>query len=282
MNSLRNAVSSGPGRIIFMLAGIAILAVVLYYLYKYINGSTEKSDMVVYSNAGNGIPANSTNTTKFEKENIPAIYGGGDYSISTWIYVSNWNIQKGKNKIFLTLDGGGDNKTLVMYLGQFVNKLGIRVSNTGTATTNTIGPSQMTLLSNGSSPYTDDGGDFKKCDIESIDMQRWVHICTVLSGRTMDVYIDGKLARSCVLDGMFTVSGTTPKMEIGGPKGFGGIIGQTHAANFAYSPDHVYRLYSNGPVDTSLWTLFKSYFDPGQYSFSLKRNGESIASGSTV
>ena len=87
MNSLRNAVSSGPGRIIFMLAGIAILAVVLYYLYKYINGSTEKSDMVVYANSGNGILGNSTNPTKFEKTDIPAIYGGGDYSISTWMEV---------------------------------------------------------------------------------------------------------------------------------------------------------------------------------------------------
>ena len=70
-------------------------------------------------------------------------------------------------------------------------------------------------------------------------------------------------------------------MKVGGPKGFGGLIGQINAANFAYTPDRVWSLYNNGPIDTSIWTQFLKYFDPGQYSFSLKRNGEDIIAGRT-
>jgi len=105
----------------------------------------------------------------------------------------------------------------------------------------------------------------------------------VLSGRRLDVYMDGKLTRSAVLDSMFDVdgNGTSYIMKVGGPKGFGGLIGQINAANFAYTPDRVWSLYNNGPIDTSIWTQFLKYFDPGQYSFSLKRNGEDIIAGRT-
>jgi hypothetical protein len=165
-----------------------------------------------------------------------------------------------------------------MYLGQNVSKLAIRVSTDNlkldAAKLNDIRPS--TGSSYGATPYTD--VDSKKCDIESIDLQRWVCITAVLDGRTLDVYIDGKLSRSCVLDGMFKVSGDSAKLLLGGPTGFGGLIGQTQVANYAYSPDQVYRIYQNGPVDSSLWTKLVSYFDPGQFSLSLKRNGADVIS----
>jgi hypothetical protein len=54
------------------------------------------------------------------------------------------------------------------------------------------------------------------------------------------------------------------------------------AANFAYGPDAVYRMYSSGPMDTSIWSIIKGYFDPAQYSFSLKRNGQDLVAASAT
>jgi hypothetical protein len=228
--------------------------------------------------------------------NVPTIYAGGEYSVSTWIYITNWEVNRGYNKPFLVIDGGGGTfKTLVLYLGQNIPKLGVRTSTSDgspsmsgiTLNNTTLAQIRPTTAAGGfgASPYTDAGGDFSLCDIESIDIQRWVCITVVLSGRTQDIYIDGKLSRSCVLPKMFMVdsgaSGIT-QITLGGSYGFGGIIGETKAADFAYSPDQVYKIYQNGPLDSSLWTQIKGYFDPKQYSFSIQKNGQNIISGSTA
>jgi hypothetical protein len=286
MNALTGAnsgaSSGGPTKTIFNIAVMVIVVLALYYFYKWLSGTGDPDSVetILYSSLTSGLPGKSTEPTVFTSTttDLPALYEGGEYSVSTWVYITNWGVNKGYNKPFLRLTGGstGGYDTLVMYLGQNVSKLGIRVSTDNmqlnTAELNKIRPS--TGSSYGLSPYTDI--DITKCDIEMIDLQRWVNINTVLNGRTLDVYIDGKLSRSCVLDGMFKVSGDAPKLIIGGPTGFGGLIGQTQAANYAYSPDQVYKIYQNGPIDTSITTKLMSFFDPGQWSLSVKRNGSNV------
>ena len=127
------AVTQGPGKMVFMVAVFVILGVALYYLYKWLNGSGELMDSEVFADAESGMIAMSTSgPTVFKSPDLPPLYGGGEYSISTWVYITNWGINKLKNKVFLKLSGGGPAdggyKTLVMYLGQNVNKLGVRVS----------------------------------------------------------------------------------------------------------------------------------------------------------
>jgi len=278
---------SGAGGIVFKVAVFALIGLALYYFYKWLNGSGELTDQIIYTDVYSGLPGKAPKPSVFTSvnTNMPELYEGGEFSVSTWIYITNWEVNKGYNKPFLTLSGGGGAggfKTLVMYLGQNVPKLGVRVSTTATSFTTTelakIRPLDGT--NHGVSPYTDAGGDFKKCDVEEVDLQRWVCINAVLNGRTLDLYIDGKMTRSCVLDSMFKVDGDAPEILLGGPYGFGGIIGQTQAANFAYSPDQVYKIYQNGPLDTSIWSKIKGYFDPSQYSFSVQRNGQNVVSGS--
>jgi hypothetical protein len=264
---------------------IILLVVGLTYLYKWLNGDSSMKDFILYSSSDSGLPAKSSRTTDFNSVNVPPLYAGGEFSVSTWIYVTNWGINKGKNKPFLQLSGGGPQSsgyaTLVMYLGQFVNKLGIRVSHdapgVNSASSTLDYTAQMPLLLSGTTPYSDTSSDFKKCDIETVDLQKWVNITAVLSGRTLDVYIDGKLSRSCVLDGMFKVDGDNASIKLGGPNGFGGLIGKTRAANFAYSPDRVYKYYQEGPFSGFTWRNL----NPAEYSLDIKKDGKSIFSTST-
>lgn len=239
-----------------------VLAVL--YLWRFFANTGELKDTPVYRNSGPGLLANSTKPLVLNSDSLPQLFAGGDFSISTWIYVTNWSINSGKNKVFLMLSGGGGtSQTMIMYLGQNVNKLGIRVSST-----KALDSTQFNSIIEGSSPYTDVAADFKICDIETVDLQKWVNITTVLSGRTLDVYMDGKLSRSCVLDTTFTTDGDKTTITLGGttpavssrpgtitvPNGFGGYIGNTRAANYAYSPDQVYATYLKGPTNDSIWS----------------------------
>jgi len=275
--------AGGASNMVFSVSVFVILAIALYYFYKWLNGSDEMKDMVIFTSYDSGLPGKADKVARFTPDNsdVPPMYEGGEFSVSTWVYVTNWGINKGYNKPFLVLSGGAGQAgyaTMVMYLGQNVNKLGIRVSTENDKLTSTKLEQIRPITGNGYgvSPYTDNSADFKKCDIENIDMQRWVNITAVLNGSTLDVYIDGKMSRSCVLPGMFKVDGESTEVLLGGPYGFGGIIGQTVAANFAYSPDRVYKIYQNGPLDTSIWTKLKGLLSPSQTSISVQRDGNSV------
>jgi hypothetical protein len=113
----------------------------------------------------------------------------------------------------------------------------------------------------------------KSCDIEQVNLQKWVNVTVVLSGRTVDVYVDGKLSRSCILKGIYKVDGPNQTLTIGNVLGgsYSGVIGTTRAANFAYSPDVVYRTYLQGPFDNSVLSMLWNYVNPASYSVSIQK-----------
>lgn len=90
------------------------------------------------------------------------------------------------------------------------------------------------------------------CDLPEIDLQRWTLVTVVLSGRTTDVYLDGKLARSCGNSSYFKVdpAGTSVKLLQNG--GFDGHLGQTSVANYGMNPDEIYKTYLSGPEGSPL------------------------------
>jgi len=279
-----------PGKLVMTIIVVILLTVGLYYAYTFLYGNTGVNDLIIYQSSSGGLPAkipasDTTNTNVFEGSSIvPYIYPGGEYSISTWIYVTKWDTTS--NKPFLILSNGEAKATgfmtLVMYLGKAANKLGIRMSygkvgSTGTDTKrlwSLLGSSGDLVL--GNSVYADSpSGSVSEqfLDIDSIDIQRWVNITTVITGTTVDVYMDGKLARSSVLPSVFIVdSGEKPTITLGHTSGFNGIIGKTRAANVAYSPDKVYNYYQQGPFSNfSLASL-----NPFQYSVTVSSNNNVV------
>lgn len=271
------------GKIVVYILVILVLIYLLFLLSAWLQGGNGVQDMVIYSSPSDGLPARTSTLTGqvFTKEQVPQIYPGGEYSISTWIYVTNWGAggstgggSTGKNKPFLVLSNGGTLITLVMYLGTYTNKLGIRLSDSlGSSNNgNTINVTDLpTIVAATQRPYTD--SDMEMCDIEQVDIQRWVNITVVMMGKTVDVYIDGKLSRSSILPGFFQADTTgVPTLTLGSPDGFGGLIGLTRAANVAYTPDRVYAYYQDGPF--SGWSL--SSLDPSQYVISVTKNNAVI------
>ena len=94
-------------------------------------------------------------------------------------------------------------------------------------------------------------------------MQRWVNISVAVNAKVVDVYVDGKLSRSCVLPSTFKVDPSGYEAILLGYGGFGGKISTTTMYDVALNPEMVYKNYMAGPEPiTSIGGWFSSFFEP--------------------
>jgi hypothetical protein len=147
---------------------------------------------------------------------------GLEFSYSVWIYIQDWT--RGWKNIFVKgdkTDGAGTNSARApgLWLYPDTNALHARI--------NTF-----------ASPN-------EGCDIKNIPLQKWVHITYVLNNRTVDIYIDGKLERSCVLRGVPKLNDEPVRVCDNG--GFFGKISNLVYYRYALKPDEVYNIYAGGP-----------------------------------
>jgi hypothetical protein len=88
------------------------------------------------------------------------------------------------------------------------------------------------------------------CDVKEIPLQRWVCVTIVSSGRVLDVYIDGKLSRSCVLDSVVNVPRQPLELRMCDAGGIGGRISSVQMWSAQLTPDVIYGIYMMGPTQT--------------------------------
>jgi hypothetical protein len=243
------------GKVVFVILAL----VALYYLYQYLFGPSGLEGKVVLDGIN---PANPSTAYTTSIDNLPAIYEGGEYSVNTWIYINDYSVNRGMNKCVLTL-GGRTFLTLAVYLGAYKNTLNVRVhtkNNTpGSITPAGNAPSPTSGIANDLSTAAlnsmfgnmqSDGSlltNLQPCDIPSVDMQKWVQVTVCLNNKTCDVYLDGKLARSCVLSSFFKVDRTNLALNIADYSGFGGYVSNVSAYNYSLNPEQVWQLYMSGP-----------------------------------
>jgi hypothetical protein len=101
------------------------------------------------------------------------------------------------------------------------------------------------------------------CDVKEVPLQRWVCITIVSSGRVLDVYLDGKLTRSCVLDNVVHVPRSPLKLRLGENGGFGGRYSSVQMWGSQLTPDAIYGLYMQGPTSQqhNIFTGLANLFD---------------------
>jgi hypothetical protein len=256
VNKIRNAIpapSDGWMKTLGSVAALIIGAIVLYYLYNFFFSTQTYDSKTVLTTA---VPAN-TYSTKDAKV-IPPIVEGGEYSLTFWIYVTNFTGKLGTPKHVLELQGvspTGSQSTLLVALGHYTNKLMVRVNSNSTNNNTTESMDMSTTAIN--KLFTDTqttpgelmGSSSQICDLPSIDLQKWVCIGIVLNGRTVDVYMDGKLARSCVLPSFYKVDPNGAKLKLMNFDGFEGYMSNVTAYAQALNPDQLYKVYMSGPSD---------------------------------
>jgi hypothetical protein len=94
--------------------------------------------------------------------------------------------------------------------------------------------------------------------VRNVPLQKWVNLIISLYGRTLDVYIDGKLVRTCVLPGVAQVNPDADVLVTP----MGGFSGWT--SNFQYwaaatNPQQAYNIYKAGYGGNVLGNVFNKY-----------------------
>jgi hypothetical protein len=267
---LLNTISADPSAMgTLRLVVLILLGVAVYYIYKYLFTGKSLDSYTVLGGITNGNP---TKPIDVAGDTLPGLYEGGEYSMSCWVYINDWSINKNKVKHLFEIgkDGAGNGVTLMVGLGATQNQLLVRVDNAG-APFSTGDRNGLLQPMMGDSSLRN---DLQLCDLPSVDMQRWVLVTVVITGRICDVYMDGKLARSCTLPSFYRVSsGYSLKALMSG--GFGGYISALTAYGYALNPADIYKIYLSGPnPSSSILDWFKSFFTPeAGATFYPKMNG---------
>lgn len=154
--------------------------------------------------------------------NIANSKEGLEFTYSFWIFISDWT--NGWKNIFVkgdkqTAPGNSSARAPGLWLYPDTNALHARI--------NTF-----------ASPN-------EGCDIKNIPLQKWVNIAYVLNNRTVDIYINGKLERSCVLRGVPKLN--EKPLHICENGGFFGKISKFNYFTYALKPDEVFSIYNKGP-----------------------------------
>ncbi len=263
--------------------------IALYYLYMYLFGPRSKNAYTLISKTQTASIDPSKPIT-ITSDKLPSIYEGGQFSVSTWVYINNWSYRSGFNKSIVSI-GGPNFDTIRIYLGGYKPSLSVRLQTRESSGVNNTVPTGATGLNiniggMSSSPSPSNSMSLDKatqnatfnilqpdsglldsspmCDLPDIDLQRWVNITVSVDGKTVDVYLDGKLARSCVLPSFYKVDAGGYSAYLLSYGGFGGQISTTTMYDAALNPEEVYKNYMAGPEPiTSFTGWISSFFSSG-------------------
>lgn len=256
---------TGPKIVIFI-----VILVALYYLYYFLTGNSGLQGSVVLNSVKSASPSTAYTTTG---DALPAVYEGGELSLNTWIYINDYSVNRGQNKHVISL-GGSNFLTCLLYLGPYKNTLSVRVQTNAASNRKPSSDSPKTsdvdlrvstvdslfgtlqVESSLLDPNT-------PCDISTLELQKWVQVTVVLNNKTCDVYIDGKLTRSCVLPSFYRLDKTNTKLSVCDYNGFGGYVSNVSAYNYALNPEQIWNLYMTGPgPQYSVMEYITSLFSP--------------------
>ena len=282
MNSVRQSMS-GPAGTFVKVVMIIIAFYVLYIIYQFLYSTSTTNDNTPIQGVTLARPAGTndsyaTFTPDSEKNPIMSISNGQDFCIDYWMYISDTTWRSSNNKFILSLGlpitGNGStssstmsagDQALLVYLTGFNYGLAIRTNAITPATpvpTSPLAGTSVTPLFTTTAQVASPTSELTPCDIASVDLQKWVHVGIVNSGKTLDVYIDGKLARSCILPSRINVM-PYYQLNFAAFGGFGGYVSNVTTHDYALNPEQMWRIYMAGPGPSyTFWQYAQSLFNP--------------------
>ena len=163
-----------------------------------------------------------------------------EFSLSTWIYIDDWNTEFGAEKNILSLPRPGA-KPVELVLDKNDNNLLIRYDiYDGQVGSTTMSPQTIT--------------------IQNIPIQKWVNIVVCFDSNATDTYINGKLIDTQLNPAPLFTPKTADKLYLcKGNKGFSGSISNTRYYGRFLSPQEVWDIYKGGFSDNLFGNLLNRY-----------------------
>jgi hypothetical protein len=213
---------------------IVILVVLIYMFLKYLF-----SDPYTLSNIIDGTVMTTISPSSLAKNETEVPSNNFAYSI--WFYVNDWNYKYGESKVIFGRMGsqsestpqidkiGGVDPCPLVVLGALENNINVTMS---------CYPGAKVQASS-------QGSLLHSCQVGNIPLQKWVHLLLSVYGRTMDIYIDGKLVRTCVLPGVAKINNNS-NVYITPGGGFKGWTSKFQYYPNSLNPQEVWNTYVKG------------------------------------
>ena len=163
-----------------------------------------------------------------------------DFTYSMWLYVNDWNYRYGENKVILRRVTS--NAGIAVALTPELNNLQVLLA---------VYPSKASHVGSGMKLH--------KCWINNIPLQAWTNIIVSVNNRAMDLYLDGKLVRTCIMPGVPRLAKGIGA-EITPDGGFSGFVSTVKYFAYSVNPSQAYDIYKDGyGGGSSLGNLFNKY-----------------------
>jgi hypothetical protein len=250
---------SGPIRtVLILLAGAATLLVgiIIYNAIRRSQGLSTISLTGDSSSSGDQVPAPVSGKVKtvIPAANAP-IGANGTFGLQFWMYIEDWDYNFSKEKTVVKRVGTGTDTNVSPFItlhptdNSLQVKIAIYPTGTGTGTASST-------------------GDVFPCVVENVPLQRWFAVSVTVFQRNVDIYIDGRLVKSCVLPGVprpvlgdvhigddaVGFSGSVCNL-----KSYTGMLGPTDAQAFAAAGTNCQApspSKTSTPIDTTIASLF--------------------------
>jgi hypothetical protein len=168
--------------------------------------------------------------------NISSDNHSSNYTYSMWFYVEDWNYRFGYQKILLSKTSESIPIQQVV-LGDVMNNVKVYI---------------------GCYSDSSDGVIEHECVVRNFPLQSWVNLTISVYGRTLDVYMDGKLVKTCLLPGVAKTS-PTDNILVTPDGGFSGWTSNIKYWGDASNPQEVYNIYKDGYGGNILGNMSNKY-----------------------
>ncbi len=170
-----------------------------------------------------------------------------EYTVSFWMFINKYSQTTEYQSLFALIHTDENEYLLAAYLHPRKPQMVVRAGKVmGQNMADTL------VMRNGdrSPPVSEDA--LTPCDVSDIDLQRWVHVAISVNGQILDVYVDGKLARSCILPSIQNISPDGKQQITLAHTGssYDGFMSGVEFASYAATPDQIYSKYRSGPYST--------------------------------
>ena len=214
---------------LYVLVSLIILYLIISWMF---GGSSVNMTKMMSAKTTKTIPASK----------IPSNNLSGNFTYSMWVYVNDWNYRFGEEKMILSRTNADNLASPIVSLDAMENNLIIYLSTYPNANSSASGSTSTV----------------NRYVVKNIQLQKWVNVIISVYGRTLDVYLDGKLVRTFVLPGVAKTSSTS-NVSVTPVGGFDGATSSFQYWSRATNPQQAYNIYKAGYGGSLLGNLFNKY-----------------------
>jgi hypothetical protein len=248
-----------PLSIFFSILVIVLILMLLRYIL---------SDPYTLQNMQDGKTASTISASSLATNgsNVPS----SNFAYSIWFYINNWNYRYGEQKVIFGRMGAVSGKNGGTIPG--VNGLDPCPAVVLGAIENNISISLGCYPGADQQPTTAGGNTIvHTCSVSNVPIQKWVNLVVSVYGRSMDLYIDGKLVRTCLLPGVASVN-QNANVYVTPLGGFEGWTSKFQYYPNSINPQEAWNIYTRG------YSSWSSTFNDYQLQISLVENGTTQSS----